>query len=266
MGWTFVQPEGSGAFKYTCQIRIGDEARALKVYTQPFSERSLREVEAMRRCDHPNIARFVAFERVSIAGTQYVYLLEEFLPGGSLATRIGNLTDKSAARLALILSSAIEHIAYLGLVHRDLKPDNIMFRTAADDEPVIVDFGLVRDLNEPSLTLSFFDRGPGSPRYASPEQLNNEKELIGARTDQFGLGVTLSYVVFGRHPYHRDGEPEENAIHRAARKERPDSAFIDACVNRGFPPLVRMVQPFPIERFHTSRDLVVAWERVVQTL
>jgi len=88
----------------------------------------------------------------------------------------------------------------LDLVHRDIKPANIMFKEGLET-PVLVDFGIVRDLAATSLTQTWSPIGPGTPFFASPEQLNNEKHLIDWRSDQFSLGVTLYFARTARHPY-----------------------------------------------------------------
>ncbi len=194
-GHQFIGAVGSGAFKETFHIVLAtQEHQALKVFQPGFSpERTSRELSAMQRCSHPNIAQLTAIAHFYLDGVQYLLSIEEFLSGGTLSSRLQRgLLDASATRaVGAQLISAISHIASQDLVHRDIKPDNILFR-ADGITPVIVDFGLVRDLIRTSLTQSWFIRGPGTPYFAPPEQLRNEKALIDWRSDQFSLGVVVA--------------------------------------------------------------------------
>src|SRR5262249_941928 len=159
---------------------------ALKLYKQgASSRRSQREIDAMRRCEHPNIARLLRVETFEYSAEEFIVTIEEFLPGGTL-TDLGQIDVPTCLEIGKQLIAAIKHISSLGLVHRDLKPDNIMFRSDRKT-PVIVDFGVVRDLLDTSLTPSWAARGPGTPFFAAPEQLNNEKHQIDWRADQFSL-------------------------------------------------------------------------------
>ncbi|HKO57915.1 MAG TPA: serine/threonine-protein kinase [Thermoanaerobaculia bacterium] len=258
-GYHFNEPAGEGSFKHTFRVERGGVFFALKLFKEPPTERSAREIEAMLRCDHPNIAKLVAVDAIRLKSNTFYYQVEEYLSGGTLTERIGSLDPSRIASLARTLSAALHHIGSHNLVHRDLKPDNIMFRDSSNADPVIVDFGLVRDLSATSLTATWHMRGPGSPFFAAPEQLNNEKELIKPWTDQFGLGVTLAYGLFEAHPYAQPRDSPETIVTRVAERRRPSPAFVAACNNAGLRPLVRMVLPFPIERFIRTHDLVDAW-------
>ena len=123
----------------------------------------------MQRCSHPNIGRLSAITGFYHDGVQYLLSGEEFLPGGTLTLRLqrGLLGGPEIRETGGQLVSAIAHIASHDLVHRDIKPDNILFR-ADGVTPVIVDFGLVRDLVRTSLTQTWFMRGPGTPFFAPP--------------------------------------------------------------------------------------------------
>jgi len=178
---------GGGAFKRAFRVEWAPgESYALKVINGPASApRTLREIDALKKCNHPNIARLVAADSHYFHEVQYDFTLEEFLSGGTLTTRLlrhGNLDNEETLKLGQALIDALGHVASLDLVHRDIKPDNIMFR---DDSrtSVLVDFGLVRDLSASSLTHTWVNRGPGTPYFAAPEQLNNQKRLIDWRTD-----------------------------------------------------------------------------------
>src|SRR5207244_520254 len=104
--------------------------------------------------------------------------------------------------------------------------------------PVIIDFGVVRDLADSSLTKTHLARGPGTPLYAPPEQLNNRKALIDWRSDQFSLGITLSYCAFGVHPYAQAGDVDTVVVDRVAAYQSPSAAWVDKACAAGLEPLI----------------------------
>jgi len=184
--------------------------------------------------------------------------------GGTLAERISArkyAQCEDLKKLALALAVAIEHIATQKLVHRDIKPENIMFRSGTD-LPIIVDFGLVRDLSATSLTASWILHGPGTPLYASPEQLNNDKSIIDWRADQFCLGVVLSYAFTGRHPYQRDDDMPGSIVQRVFERQRVSPSFEKIINENQLQVLRRMVEPWPVQRFRLPSDLVTELERI----
>lgn len=261
-GYDLVDRVGAGAFKETFRATMPNgTTQALKVFQQVNSpERTEREIDAMVRCDHPNIAKLSSVDAFDFAGDSYLYSLEEYLPGGNLTERAASLlsVDETYA-MGETLVDAVSHISSHDLVHRDLKPDNIMFR-ADGTTPVIVDFGLVRDLSGTSITGTWLVRGPGSPYFAAPEQLNNEKELIDWRTDQFALGIVLALCTFGYHPYAELSDSPGQTVERTAQRSGPTQRFIEESTSGGLPALVHMVAPYPIGRFRTPENLAQAWQ------
>lgn len=133
-----------------------------------------------------------------------------------------------------------------------------MFR-AGGSTPVIVDFGLVRDLVNTSLTQTWLMRGPGTPFFAPAEQLRNEKAMIDWRSDQFSLGVVVALSAFGFHPYQEDGTSPTQTVEHVAERSAPTGRFLDAATQSGMPYLVRMTAPWPVERFRTPEELERAW-------
>lgn len=258
---------GRGAFKETYKARSNTGVLlAVKVFRSGASnERSDREIDAMRRCSHPHIARIISVSTFDFAGTIHLVTTEEFMGGGTLTSRLNRtriLSVEEIRPLATRLVAAVTHIANLDLVHRDIKPDNLMFR---DDQvtPVIVDFGLVRDLAAESLTATWLIRGPGTPYFAPAEQLLNEKSLIDWRSDQFALGVLLSIAATGRHPYQIDGDSMDATIERVSRRDEPSARFHDDVAKLSLGPIARMVMPWPIQRYRKPADLSAAWEAAV---
>jgi serine/threonine protein kinase len=263
-GHQFVGPVGAGAFKETFHIVLATgEPQALKVYQPGFSpERTSRELSAMQRCSHPNIGRLTSVAGFYHDGVQFLLSVEEFLSGGTLVSKLqrGLLCESEALDIGGQLVGAVAHIASHDLVHRDIKPDNILFR-ADGATPVIVHFGLVRDLVRTSLTQTWLIRGPGTPFFASPEQLRNEKALIDWRSDQFSLGVVMALAAFGFHPYQDDGATPNLTVDRVADRGKQSARFVDVATQSGLPFLIRMAAAWPVERFRSPDDLQRAWGR-----
>jgi serine/threonine protein kinase len=264
-----TRPLGRGSYKQAYLVEDGEGNQfALKIINDPNpSPRLQREIESLIRCKHPSIARLIYVGLHSYEGTQYHYLLEEYLSGGTLSERIsasGGLSVTEISQFAVSLIDALAYLEKLGLVHRDIKPDNIMFRGDLGT-PVLVDFGCVRDLSAASLTQTWYPSGPGTPYFSSPEQLTNKKQLTNWRSDQFSLGVTLFFAKYQGHPYQF---PDEDlyaieTVQRVASFEerRPDLSLL--LNTSALQPIKTMTAPWPVQRYAKPSDLIAAWNEKV---
>lgn len=255
----FVERVGEGSFKQTFHVLDAQgTSLALKLYkTARSTQRDQREINAMLRCKHANIARLLSVQAYSSGGLKVVGITEEYLPGGTLTSK-GRISVSECRAIGAQLVSAIAHIAELNLVHRDIKPDNIMFK-ADGTTLVITDFGVVRDLADSSMTPTWAPRGPGTPFFSAPEQLKNEKQLIDWRTDQFALGIVLSLAVFGEHPYRTNGASDGEVVERVSSRLQPAEWFGVRAVEDGLPTILRMIAPWPIDRYRRPEHLLSAW-------
>ena len=263
----FQDELGGGSFKKVYKVLNPDEdVIALKVIRgQAASERTQREVEAIQRCDHPNIAELYLLKSHQYEDRIYDYILEEFIEGDTLhqfVTNSGLLTEDDLFDLGNELIDTISYLKTLELVHRDIKPENIIFR--ADMTPVLVDFGIVRDLSASSLTHSWAPRGPGTPYFASPEQLNNEKHLIDWRTDQFAVGVVLCYIHFGIHPWEKKGDSPSQVVEKVANREQKSELFYEKLNTSKLKCLNKMTGTWPILRYRKTEQLQNAWSQIVE--
>lgn len=254
---SFAKPSflGSGAFKeaYSTVTPNGLPV-ALKIFDPNKCNlfRAEREIDAMRQCESPFIARLHDWGVFDNNGKgSFLYVIEEFMAGGTLTDRLAavRLDVIRVCNYGLALISAVSHLREKQLVHRDIKPDNIMFRSANDDVPILVDFGLVRDLRRASLTLSYLQQGPCTPIYASPEQLNNDKHLIDWRSDQFSIGVVLNICLFGSHPYQQTGQTDAQTVEQVITRAACGPEFNEKTGRLGCGFLTKMVSPWPIDRF-----------------
>jgi serine/threonine protein kinase len=263
LGATLDRYLGAGAYKLAFLASLNGQPIALKLaeINTSVSGRFEREIAALRSCSHSAIARleFISTERLD--DTDYFVIGEEFLAGGTLLERLraAPLPLPEIHQLGIDLAGAIAHLQERNLVHRDIKPANVLFRTA--DAPVLTDFGIVRILGEPSLTHDFIPQGPGTPLYASPEQLNNDKALIDWRADQFGLSLVLAECVLGRPAFTLPGQSALDAVMAvASRSSLPDQSRqeLEAA---GFGPLTRALAPWPVQRFRRPADFLDALTR-----
>lgn len=268
--FTFNQFLGAGAFKECFEVKNDSgQPLALKLLKPGCSRQRLdREISAMSQCNHPHIAKLHEVNTIEIDGMQQEILIEELLGGGSLQEHLqlhGTITTAQCFDIGEKLIDALGHISKQRIVHRDIKPANIMFR---DDlgSPVLVDFGIVRNLEDTSLTQTWIIRGPGTPIFAPPEQLNNEKELIDWRSDQFSLAISLSVATFGEHPFRHNGDTDIAVVERVARKEKTEDSFSDKARAANLAILMKMMEPWPVNRFRTPQDLLAAWKQARQTL
>jgi serine/threonine protein kinase len=267
-GLGFSRPAGHGAFKATFRAEESTgQALAVKVYLPgAVSERAAREIHALAQLSqvgHPSLPSFLDLVVFTHAGTKFVVSIEEFLSGGNLSEMLaasGPLDRSRIISLATQMASSLSVVADAELVHRDVKPDNIMFRE--DGTAVLVDFGLVRNLAMDSLTQTWLAQGPGTPFFAAPEQLNNDKSLIDRRTDQFALGVTLAQASYGQHPYAHPGDTPDAAIARVAQRHRPHQDFTQWTEDEGLRPIAKMIEPWPVARYRLPSQLIAAWSGV----
>jgi len=250
---------GRGAFKCAYLVDANAEKIALKVaeLLAASSERLVREAIALQSCDHPGIAQLRSAEVFMHEDKQFWVVQEEFLPGGTLELRMatGTLPAAEVLRIGASLAEVLKHLNQRKLVHRDIKPANILFREDGIS-PVLTDFGLVRILDSPSLTQDFLAQGPGTPFYAAPEQLNNDKALIDWRTDQFGLSVALAHCALGHHPFQVAGSSERDAILAVARRESLPATTVEILGNLGLGSLCKAMSPWPIGRYRKPQDFI----------
>jgi serine/threonine protein kinase len=162
----------------------------------------LREAEITRRLDHPGIVRV----RELSEADGHLFLVMDYVEGETLAQRLrGEPTPaRQVATWLRELADAVAHAHERGVVHRDLKPGNILL----DLEGVsrIVDFGLAALIDRPG-EASVSSSGLGTVSYLAPEQAAGRRDLIGPTTDIHGLGAVLFHCLTGRPPFVGDNVP-----------------------------------------------------------
>jgi len=199
------KPIGKGAMGLVYLARDTKINRVVAIKTMALSqafdeselvgirERFFREAETAGRLSHPNIVTvYDAGEENGLA-----YIVMEFLKGGDLVpyTRSSQLPVPQVVSILARVADALAYAHGKNVVHRDVKPANVMYEPASD-EVKVTDFGVAR-LTDASKTKTGMVLG--TPSYMSPEQLTGKK--VDGRSDLFSLGVTLYQMLCGRPPF-----------------------------------------------------------------
>ncbi len=194
---------GRGTYGETYQATRGAETFALKVIHHPNLPEFLwkREVAALKATHHPNIVGFRKSGSFEAGGKAYLFLECEFIAGGAVSSRIrAGSRPQATAELkafAIGLLRGVRELQDLGILHRDIKPDNVALRTAGWDAPVLLDFGLARVLDMSAHTV--YPTRVGTAAYMAPEQLRGEPAR--RRSDLYSAGIVIYEAGTGRHPF-----------------------------------------------------------------
>ena len=205
-GYQIMRLVGSGGMAAVYLARDDQLGRvvALKLLArdEAASARFIREARAVAAVDHPHI--IPVYNAGNADGTQYIAM--RFVPGGTLAAILGASGPLTARRVAGLISpvaSALDAAHEAGLVHRDVKPGNILVdvHPGGPEHPYLTDFGIVRAmLSAGSLTVA--GQFLGTPDYSAPEQAGGQP--VDGRTDQYALACVAFETLTGRVPFKRD--------------------------------------------------------------
>jgi len=182
------------------------------VWEKDFIERFMREARAAAQLQHSHI---IPVHDVGQEGNNY-YFVMAYLPGQSLKQRIaqkGRLEPAEALLILQQLAAALDYAHSKNLVHRDVKPGNVMFNELG--EVVLTDFGIVKAAQEVKLTAT--GAAMGTAEYMAPEQV--EGKPVDARTDQYALGIIAFEMLTGRVPF--EGETVTAVLHKQVYEPPP---------------------------------------------
>ncbi len=233
------------AMKVMSQVLLVDDA---------FSERFIREARIAANLTHPHI---VAVHDVGVHDVHH-FIAMEYLPGGDLAHECDQgLVDLPAAvRITREIASALEYAHRKGFVHRDVKPENILFRD--NGAAVLTDFGIARAVNS-ATQMTKTGAVIGTPQYMSPEQARG-KDLDG-RSDLYSLGIVFYEMLTGGVPYQGTDSVAVGIKHVTDPVPK-----LPAALSRIQPVLERFLAKNPDQRYATGGEAFVDLQRLEERL
>ncbi|MGC6489103.1 MAG: serine/threonine-protein kinase, partial [Planctomycetota bacterium] len=245
---------GMGTVYLALQRSLGREV-ALKVMdtgpqVMPSARvRMRREAELTALLEHPNIVPVYAVGEVG----EVPFIAMKFLAGPTLADARGPWQPEQVARVGRSLASALDAAHLHGVVHRDVKPANILMD---GDEPVFVDFGLARADSDPTLTQE--GKVAGTLRYMAPERLDASAASLDPRADIYGLGATLYELLSGKEVF---GEQSPTALVRSVLVREPEPLRLRGRHYDLETVVLRALAKDPRKRFQSAGELAADLDR-----
>jgi len=197
---------------------------AIKVLPKRFSEnpeyveRFYKEGQAAGKLNHPNIVQ--AFDVGEAAG--YHYFVMEYVEGKTIADDLADgkiFSEAEALDIVIQVAKALQHAHANSLIHRDVKPKNIMISTSGVVK--LADMGLARETTDIEAAQSEAGKAYGTPYYIAPEQIRGKIDIDG-RADIYGLGATLYHMLAGRVPFMAEDSAEVMRKHLREKLVPPD--------------------------------------------
>ncbi|HYI08343.1 MAG TPA: serine/threonine-protein kinase [Thermoanaerobaculia bacterium] len=250
---------GMGAV-YRVRDRKDGALRALKVLHKTAEEedaavRFRREIGILARIEHPGIVRIFDWG----VEDDRMYFAAELIEGEDLRTvlrRRGVLSPADTARVGARIAEALGAAHAIGIVHRDVKPHNVMVRT--DGRITLLDFGVARGVGIDMQTITSTGVIVGTPDYMAPEQFQGQR--LDARGDIYSLGIVLYELVCGAVPFRGDtpvglGMQHQQVLPPPIRTQRPNvPAWLERII-------LKCLEKDPAQRFQTAGDLAAELSR-----
>ncbi len=250
--------EGGMASVYLAMQESLDREVALKVMAPTlaanteFTDRFLKEGRLTAKLSHPNLV--TVYDIGQHDGVYY--LAQEFIPGGTLRERMDKaMTVPAILDVARDVALGLAYAHEKGVVHRDVKPGNVLFR--ANGTAVLADFGIAKAMNSNTMATQA-GNSIGTPHYMSPEQARAEK--VDGRSDLYSLGAMMFELLTGGPPYD-SSDPYTIALmhvtHPIPRLPQ-NVAWLQPLIDQ-------LMAKSPEARFHTGDDFVSACEKLIAT-
>src|SRR5262245_43418206 len=223
-------------------------------FRSEIKTRFLREAETAAQLNHPNIVDIYAVDEVD--GT--VFFVMAYITGDNLAKRVhehGALSVEETRRTLRDVADALAYAHERGVIHRDIKPDNILI-DAGSGRPMVTDFGIARAVSEGDSRLTATGIAIGTPTYMSPEQAAGERAIDG-RSDLYSLGIVGYQMLTGSPPFIANSTPAILVKHISERPTPIEQRRSDVPQDLGRV-IMMLLEKDPADRFPSANAVVAA--------
>jgi eukaryotic-like serine/threonine-protein kinase len=218
-----ISPLNHGGQKWVFSAKHNRDGDVVLKVVKPHSdpERTRREILAAQKVAHPRVPAILEVGTCQSNLGECVWIREHRIPGECLRPIVTRsaLPALEVLRLGLQVLDTLVATAKVDLVHRDVKPDNII--RDSDGAFWLIDFGLARHLDLESATGDGPLDGVGTVGYSAPEQMRNRKREIDGRADLFALGVTLFEAATGKNPFRLNARSKLECLQRSEKDDLP---------------------------------------------
>lgn len=248
---------GMGAVYLARDLALDREV-AIKVVrgasnSQEIYDRFRREAKTAARLSHPNIVPLLTFGEVE----GMPYFVMGYVRGESLAVRLGRdgrMPEEEGLRVLAEVADALDHAHRQGVVHRDIKPDNVMIEDESG-RAMLTDFGVAKALGRAE-TMTVSGSVVGTPQYMSPEQAGGEGDIDG-RSDIYSLGVMAYAILSGRLPF--EGKTAAEVLTRHLTQAPPSLRSLNTSLSHSTAQAIeRCLAKDPSKRWPDARSLKLA--------
>lgn len=235
-----------------------DRLVAIKVLPRKFNgnrqfiERFYAEGRAAAQLNHPNIVQ--AYD-VGRAG-EFHYFVMEYVEGGTVHDQIvanKRFDEREALDIVINIADALQHAHEKGLIHRDVKPKNVMMTKSGVAK--LADLGLARAIDDKDAALAEKGKAYGTPYYISPEQIRGEVN-VGPQADIYSLGATLYHMITGNVPF--DGKNPKEVMEKHLKQQLVPPDHVNPRLGAGVSEVVEMMMAKSRrDRYKSCADLLV---------
>ncbi|HEX8524800.1 MAG TPA: serine/threonine-protein kinase [Tepidisphaeraceae bacterium] len=265
-GYQLLGKLGKGAMATVYKARQNSLDRIVAVKVLPkksgenpeFVERFYKEGRAAARLSHNNIVQAID---VGSSPEGWHYFVMEYIEGKTLYDLMQEghkFGEEEALEVAIQITDALAHAHQRGLIHRDVKPKNILLTPQGVAK--LTDLGLARATDDKEAAESEAGKAYGTPYYISPEQIRGDVD-IDFRTDIYSLGATLYHLVTGRPPF--DGETPSAVMHKHLKQPLTPADHVNTELSAGIGEIIDVAMAKDRdERYHTTHDLLADLQAV----
>jgi serine/threonine-protein kinase len=269
-GFELLEKIGQGAMGtvFKARQRSLDRIVALKVLPpsfakdQRFIERFQREARAVARLTHHHIVQAIDSGKDEATGLWYFAM--EYVDGPSLGRLLkeqGALPERQLLEIGRQIAQALECAHGHRIVHRDVKPDNILLTSAG--EAKLADLGLARRAGEEGAAAGKPGAALCTPNYMAPEQIRGQLDRVDVRTDLYALGATLFHLATGQPPF--SGTTDAAIMAKHLTEKPPLAHRVSGRVGEPFSRLIlNLMQKEPEQRPQTPAELIAQFDRILE--